>query len=71
MRALLKKEEEKKEIVRYCTIVSPVQVEEARKSGDSRAKILVETHINTRGKKQEPFYKKLDTIEVEYSQLKF
>ena len=71
MRALLKKKEGKEEIVRYCTIVLPAQVKEARKSGDSRAKILVETHINTCGQKEQPFYKKLDTIEVEYSQLKF
>jgi hypothetical protein len=71
MRALLKTKERKKEIVRYCTIVLPTQVKEARKSGDSRAKILVETHVNIHGIKEQPFYKKLDTIEVEYSQLKF
>lgn len=71
MRALLKKKEGKEEIVRYCTIVLPTQVKEAQKSGDSRAKILVETHINTRGQKEQPLYKKLDVIEVEYSELKF
>lgn len=56
---------------KYCTVVSTIQLKEAQESGMADAKITVETHINLYGLKEEPFFKKLQTVNVKHSELKF
>ena len=56
---------------KYCTVVSTKQLKEARESGNPKAKIVVETHVNINGQGESPMFKKLDVIEVKYSDLKF
>jgi hypothetical protein len=56
---------------KYCTVVSTKQLKEVQESGDSKATITVETHVNIYGLKETPFFRKLDVAEVKYSELKF
>jgi hypothetical protein len=56
---------------KYCTVVSRTQLKEAQESGNPKAKVTVETHVNIYGLKEEPFFKKIETVDVKYSDLKF
>lgn len=56
---------------KYCTIVSTKQFAEARELGIPEARITVETHVNIYGQQEKPFFRKLDVVEVKYSDLKF
>jgi len=56
---------------KYCTVVSTKQLKEAQESGDRKAKIVVETHVNINGQGEQPVFKKLEIVEVKYSDLKF
>ena len=56
---------------KYCTVVSTKQLREAQDSGRTDAKITVETHVNINGQGESPVFKKLDVVQVKYSDLKF